>query len=318
VAILRAQVTMTAVLTSIGPAALEPALRAALRADGVALAPDQLLRLAKLIHYCREARLRGVQRLTPPALDILMLIEAARDAAEPHEAVWRSFLGAHYGRLSANPQDGSAESAGRLLCAFGNEPVWTWARVGPDRGAALKVWLDETPAVLSLTFGNHRQHERPAPSDLMSTLRSFIDLAQKRNGPANLVKTPGASTPADRFDQLFRKLTKIHRVKRLASWDFIDLLLQMKLIIDAEPAHCYLHGATGPLEGARRIWGQQPADVLDPLAARLAKTLGVSCFVLEDALCIFQKNGQDLCCSNSALDGHCSRSLDQSNAPPLK
>jgi hypothetical protein len=296
---------VTAALGFAGLASREDALAAALLVDGVVLPSARLMRLARLIDYSEQARRRGVRRLANPPSDILTWIDAARDAGDHHEAVWRAFLGAHFGRMSGNKHDGSVASAARLLCAFGAEPVWTWGRVTSDSGAALKEWLDATPEVATLTFGNHRQHERPSTIKLMKTLRSFIELARSTNGPGNLIKAPGETTPARRFEALFRKLKKIHRFGRLGAWDFIDLLLYTRLITNAEPEHCYLDGATGPLEGARQIWGKRPTDELNDLSARFAKELGISCFVLEDALCNFQKVGEEPCCGDLDGDGVC-------------
>lgn len=289
-------------------ASFEVAVTTALQSDKIALAPGQPQRLAKLIHYSLLARGRPVPRVVPPSREILALIESARGVGDVHEAVWRAFIGAHFARLSASTRDRSAESAARLLCAFGNEPVWTWAHVSANRGKDLKAWLTETHEVLSLTFGNHRSHELPRNVDLWLTIRSFTQLAIGMNGPANVVKAPGASNAGERFDILFRKLSKIHRFGRLGSFDFIDLLLQMKLVTDAEPAHCYLKGSTGPLKGAQQIWGSKPVEILDDCAAKLAKTLDVSCFVLEDALCNFQKSGHKTCCGEPGEpdeDGNC-------------
>lgn len=289
-------------------ASLEAKIRAALNADRIVIASDSCHRLASLIHYSLESRQRAVQRIVSPAREILTLIDVAREAGEIDEAVWRAFLGAHFARLSASRRDGSAESAARLLCAFGSEPHWTWARVAADRGRELKIWLDATHEVRSLTFGNHRSHELPDGTRLWETISSFIDLAAKVNGPINLVKAPGASGPAERFDILFRKLSRIHRFGRLGCFDFIDLLLQTGLVRDAEPGHCYLKGATGPLKGAQMIWGaKKTAELLDPLASRLAGTLGISCFVLEDALCNFQKADHEPCCNKPDDDGNCQR-----------
>ena len=72
------------------------------------------------------ARIRGRD-------DIIGLIHEAREAGDRNEMVWRSFLAAHFGRSSADP-DNAAEvhSAAWFLCAFGDKPVWTWRKTSRD------------------------------------------------------------------------------------------------------------------------------------------------------------------------------------------
>jgi len=78
------------------------------------------------------------------------------------------------------------------------------------------------------------------------------------------------------------------RFGRTGRFDFLALLLDLQLV-SAEPASCYLRGSTGPLQGARKLWGKRPVSQLDYLAADLAQRLGISPIVLEDALCNWQK-----------------------------
>jgi len=281
--------------------ALGQTLAAALRADGVALAASTLERFARDLRYSWLLRNRGPKRLARPKLDILDLIEAAEQQHQPDEVVWRVFLAAHFGRLSATGVD--AESAGLFLCGFVDSPRWTWEVVASDRGAALEAWLRANPRISNaLGFGNHRKHEDKKVDGLMEVIGSFIGLAGHCDGPSNIVVRRGVSPGFDQFDQLFQRI-QIHRFGRLGNWDFIDVLAQLKLTT-AVPKHCYLHGATGPLKGATRLWGDHSEDVLNVRCARLVQRLPVSGFVLEDALCNLQKDG-DSCCGDPDPDGAC-------------
>ena len=87
------------------------------------------------------------------------------------------------------------------------------------------------------------------------------------------------------------------RFGHLGNFDLIDLLVQLQ-IVEAEPAHCYLKGSSGPRDGAIKVWGQLPDDRLDEVAQKLATYLGVSCFALEDALCNFSKPEHEVCCGD--------------------
>jgi hypothetical protein len=93
--------------------------------------------------------------------DMIGLIQMARDSGDLDEAVWRSFLVAHFGGASLEAKP--LQSAHDFLCAFGAEPVWTWQRVcgAPD---AFRRWLSEHAVDLkSLFFGNHRKYESKKP-----------------------------------------------------------------------------------------------------------------------------------------------------------
>jgi len=215
--------------------------------------------------------------------DIFRLIQVARDSGDLDEAIWRSFLAAHFGRPSANPAvENQLESASLLLCGFGLEPRWTWKRVS-GRPKTFRNWLyDHTNDLESLSFGNHRKFESQKPDLLWKVIESFIELAKRHGGPRAMVPSD------DPFHVLYRRLSPLHRFGRTGCFDFLVMLLDLALI-SAEPTSCYLRGATGPKQGAELLWGKRPIAELDNLAAELAERLGVSPIVLEDALCNWQK-----------------------------
>ena len=283
----------------------EAALSQALATQGITLALCDMSRFARLIKYALEARERGPRRLPDPRREILHWIEAARDSGDRREAVWRSFIAAVFGRLSSRVKDGSAAGAADFLCAFGYSPVWTWERVNSDQAKALREWMDKTPQAALFPHGDHRPREPLTPDRILAAVRSFIDFARKVNGPENVIKAAAPSSPEHHFALLFDKFRKLHSFKRLGSWDLIDLLLQVKLVLNAEPEHCYLEGSTGPLRGARMIWGSKPSpSELNRASRDLARALRVSCFVLEDALCNFQKPGEP-CCGDPDAEARC-------------
>jgi Alpha-glutamyl/putrescinyl thymine pyrophosphorylase clade 3 len=272
-------------------------LTQALRQDRSKLSADAILRFANEIAYSERLRASGLRRL--PKDDIIVFVEQAREAKDLDEAIWRAIVGAHFGRLSA--KRGDATSAARFLCAFGDEPRWTWNRVLSDERAFLK-WLETEQRLKTLRFGNHRKHEntnhlRRVFAELIKLIRKFA--AQ----PTVLIKTPGANTPTERFDALMKKIDT-HRFGRLGTFDLIDLLVQLDLVA-AEPMHCYLAGSSGPRDGAIMVWGNLSDDRLDDLAQRLASSLGVSCFILEDALCNFSKEAHEPSCCGDPDAAEC-------------
>jgi len=217
--------------------------------------------------------------------DIIGLIQMARDSGDLDEAVWRCFLAAHFGRASAN--DEQIRSASKFLCAFGAEPFWMWQRVcgTPE---ALRRWLSEHIVDLkSLSYGNHRKYESKRPKAIWVVMESFVMLAQEYGGPLELFRIDPKDAPKG-FDLLYRRLSPLRQFGRTARFDLLVLLSDLKLI-SAEPASCYLEGATGPLQGAQKLWGKRSIKHLEKMAADLAERLSVSPIGVEDALCNWQK-----------------------------
>lgn len=218
--------------------------------------------------------------------DIIALIQSARESGDIDEAIWRSFLAAHFGRPSAHG-DRQIQSASRFLCAFHTSPFWAWKRVLRNP-AALREWLFECAEDLeTLAFGNHRKYESQKPVRIWSVIDSFVSLAGDYGTPMELFSVD-ADESNDEFDALYRRLCPLKRFGRTGRFDFLVLLLDLGCI-SAEPTSCYLVGATGPLAGAKLLWDESEGRELDRLAAELSERLGVSPIVLEDALCNWQK-----------------------------
>ena len=141
----------------------------------------------------------------------------------------------------------------------------------------------------NLGSGNHRKFESQQPACLWAVMRSFFDHVKNHGGkPSSLFEVSTACDPGERFRVLYDRLQGLHKFGRLARFDFLVLLDDAELV-DAKPDSCYLRRATGPLEGARRLWGKRPISELERLAADFAKRLRISPAALEDALCNWQK-----------------------------
>lgn len=249
------------------------------------LKDEDLARFASAIYYSERLRSAGLVRL--PQHDIVTFIEQARDEGDIQEAVWRACIGTHFGRLSGKGE--TATSAARFLCAFGETPRWSWQTVSADPDAFLH-WLATEPRLATLRFGNHRKREGPKQlKDVWRRLDAWAIALRE-------IQTP-IDDPLEQFDYVMVRV-KLYRFGRLARFDLLDLLAQLHILV-AEPAHCYLRGATGPRIGAVRVWGRKRSKQLNSLTAKLAGAIGVSCFVLEDALCNFGKDSDEpTCCAD--------------------
>ena len=91
---------------------------------------------------------------TPDVAEELSVVKA-KGAEDIDEALWRGFLGGLFGRPSARAdRPEQITSAGRLLCGFAAEPLWTWQHVAADLGG-FRVWLQQHRAELTtLRFGS--------------------------------------------------------------------------------------------------------------------------------------------------------------------
>jgi hypothetical protein len=220
--------------------------------------------------------------------DILYWITKARESEDQDEVLWRCFLAAHFGRTSTDDPE-KATSASRFLCGFSTKPYWTWKRTS-THPSALRDWLLGHRAELaSLGYGNHRKYESKQSTHLYRGFESFLEWVQEHGGSAAKAFTIAPEAHAEaRFDALFQRLKKLHRFGRTGVFDLLCLTGGLG-VLAVRPGSCYLRGSTGPLAGARKLWGKRKTSELSYLADRTARLLRISFDVFEDALCTWQK-----------------------------
>jgi hypothetical protein len=77
---------------------------------------------------------------------------------------------------------------------------------------------------------------------------------------------------------------------RTARFDYLTMVGKLGLA-QIEPGSTYMQGSTGPLQGARLLFGEAAsAAALDAWLVELDGVLDVGMQVLEDALCNWQKS----------------------------
>jgi alpha-glutamyl/putrescinyl thymine pyrophosphorylase-like protein len=207
---------------------------------------------------------------------------------EVDEALWRSFLAAHFGRGSLDPSE-KAQSAGEFLCAFGTSPYWTWMRVSSDIHSFRSWLIKNSERLKALSFGNHRKYEAKKPMILYRVIVSFLDWVKDNwDTPESAFQRNSHGGPEAKFDALYHSLKSVFRFGRTGAFDLLCLLGNMG-ILPVRAGSCYLPGSTGPLKGARKLWGRRPPKELGRLADLTAQTLRIPFEVFEDALCMWQK-----------------------------
>ncbi len=261
-------------------------LSSELRAQGVRRSKATIKSLADHIARSQQERSAWLGYLkntdNTAHTDILGWIKRAQMSQELDEALWRGFLAGHFGR-------GGYDSASRLLCGFQDNTMWNWDRVSSHL-PTFNSWLTRNRSGLAtLRFGNHRKYESQKPENLSLVITSFVRFVAAHGGTPRLALYAGESIDAERgFHVLYKRLSSVIRFGRTGCFDTLCLLSDLG-ILPVKPGSCYLVGATGPLKGARKLWGELPPKKLSILADQTARSVGVSMEVFEDALCNWQK-----------------------------
>lgn len=227
---------------------------------------------------------------------------ALATAGEVEEAIWLCFMAAMVGHHEA---DGWRRLK-VIYQQFDGRTLWSWANVSADP-LGFRTWLlDNLERLLGADGvkrrrGNHRKFCSPDPrkrNNFADTVEAYVSLIAKwtsQRGWVAAVYRSSGGDPELAFDLMFKTLDPVKNFGRLGCFDFLTRLGHLGLA-RVEPRSPFLVGATGPAQGANRLFtgnSAQPtrreARQLDYLAGRLAKHLGVTMSVIEDALCCWNK-----------------------------
>lgn len=215
------------------------------------------------------------------------------------EACWLVFLVTHFGK---------SRHGWSLLRAvysdLGSGTPWMWPRISTDL-PGFRQWLSANEATLRQTgsFGNHRKYESLVPpgtaAGTADTVAGYVSWVNAAGGHAALlagVQTQAAGSTRQTFEDLYKQLAAVPRFGRTSRFDYLCMLGKLGLA-PLEPGSAYLNQATGPLRGARLLFGGNTGASLSTRALtadlrQLETYLGLpfGFQVLEDALCNWQKN----------------------------
>lgn len=258
----------------------------------------------------REGYVAALQRkrLSPqrgnPGSDLfdpLMAAILARDGGNHDEACWLVFLSVHFGKHLRDGWRLSRDVYGRI----GQPGLWTWRNVAADP-EQFSGWISDNFATLSggdgvrRRFGNHRKYETLRPESGRSTgnvVATYVRWVLSVGTHRELFDHHCAladGEPKGAFDRLYVSLNPVLSFGRTARFDYLTMIAKLRLA-DIQPGVAYLHGATGPLRGARLLVGGRTtaaldADLLEERLVALDGYLGVGMQALEDSLCNWQKS----------------------------
>jgi hypothetical protein len=221
-------------------------------------------------------------------------------AGRTEEAFWMVFLFTHFGRHARAGWRYAQEVYGRL----GDGGRWDWANTSANP-EGFREWLHRHKADLQREgvprgFGNHRKYESldaRSPTGTGAVVESYVGWVGPPRTHQGLMDEACQQANGDAgqaFNHLYRSMAVVARFGRTARFDYLAMVGKLGLA-PIEPGSTYMQNSTGPIKGARLLFGGDknaslsPAD-LDRWLVELNSQLDVGMQVLEDALCNWQKS----------------------------
>ncbi|WP_454825296.1 alpha-glutamyl/putrescinyl thymine pyrophosphorylase clade 3 protein [Pseudomonas veronii] len=263
---------------------------------------EQLVESIRRVDYVAVIASRSISpNRVQPSSDSFDPIRAAvlkAQAGDLEEASWLVFLATHFGKASRTGWLLTKDVYG----ALGAGHNWTWPLVSTNP-VAMSQWIASNQAVLrsgGRKFGNHRKYESLDPAKSNSTgeiIESYVNWVMQHGSHTGLfthalTQCGGDSRAA--FGMLYRSMGAVKRFGRTGKFDYLTMIAKVGIsTIVADST--YMAEATGPLKGARLLFGgttkaNLSALVLEQKIQQLDSILGVGMQVIEDALCNWQKS----------------------------
>ena len=206
------------------------------------------------------------------------------------EALWLVFLSVHFGRHPKALWRYTENVYGRL-----GSGRWDWPSVATDT-LGFREWLAANGEAIKGEgpngFGNHRKHESLGDHRTGKTVDSYVAWIGRdrgHRGAFTAITGEGSKAQGEDFEYLFDSMRAVFRFGRLARFDYLTMAARLGLTT-AIAGRPYLPGSTGPLDGARLLFGTMTSQLLEETAVEFGNATGIQFAVLEDALCNWQKS----------------------------
>ncbi|MGZ0704783.1 alpha-glutamyl/putrescinyl thymine pyrophosphorylase clade 3 protein [Pseudomonas piscis] len=263
---------------------------------------EQLVESIRRVHYVAAIAARPISaNRADPNSDYFDPIRAAVlkvQAGNVEEASWLVFLATHFGKASRTGWLLTKDVYGALGATYD----WTWPLVSTNP-VAMRQWIASNLATLrsgGRKFGNHRKYESLDPAKSNSTgeiIESYVNWVMQHGSHSGLFADAlmrSAGDPRAAFSKLYRSMDAVKRFGRTGKFDYLTMIAKVgisPIVADST----YMSEATGPLRGARLLFGgatsaNLSAVLLEQKIQQLDSTLGVGMQVIEDALCNWQKS----------------------------
>lgn len=267
---------------------------------------EQIIESIRRIRYVNTIRTQQQQnRISPARMD------PNRDCFDPlraslqycangnfDEACWLVFLATHFGKHHR-----TGWNLTRLIYGQGGgSENWTWSFTR-NNVPLFRTWLSENEMALRThlhagAFGNHRKYEsiKDGANGTGAVVQSYVEWINSNGSHTELINSVRQDTggdPKTMFGELYRKMN-VHRFGRTAKFDYLTMLGKLGLAAII-PNSAYLVGSTGPLRGAKLLFGgsttaRLDTTFLDQKLVDLDAELDVGMQVLEDSICNWQKS----------------------------
>ncbi|MDH7971467.1 hypothetical protein QH494_04675 [Sphingomonas sp. AR_OL41] len=215
-------------------------------------------------------------------------------AGHEDDAYWLIYLATHFGKHKVDGWNLTEDFYGR----FNQGGVWDWAAASQNP-TAIAQWLGSIYPALTRTgrsrrFGNHRKFEtlKPGPKGTGAAVASYINWVNEYGSHRALIgeaQKQVGQNPEEVFSFLYKDLRKVSKLGRLGKFDFLCNLSNL-LIAPIFPDKAYIAGSTGPLAGAKMLFGVLSVKALEDACAQLSHHFNVSPQAIEDTLCNWQKS----------------------------
>lgn len=277
------------------PGFQEPAYRSALLEQIV----ESIRRIRYVTMLCQKNLSDGYADPSREMFDPLKAAIVHKRNGNIDEAFWLVFFFTHFGKKKG----AGWRLARSVYGALDSPDHWTWHRTSADPDA-FRHWLDKNQNVLKLCggFGNHRKYESLNAWKANGTgeaFKTYVEWIGPTRDHAAFFSQASKITGGNArvtFDHLYASMHTVARFGRTGRFDYLTMIGKLGLAA-IEPGSAFMQGATGPLSGARLLFGGGPngelsAASLDQLLIELdaALELHFGMQVLEDALCNWQKS----------------------------
>lgn len=176
--------------------------------------------------------------------------------------------------------------------------ILTWEYISNNM-THFHVWYDHNHTGITRAFGNHRKFETLKANSQEGPKRVFESYVNWV-GPnlshqqmiSDRINGIDEHVPGVLFDELYNSMGAVVRFGRTSRFDYLTMLGKVGLV-NIEPPETYLGSSTGPIKGARLMFGHQSADVYKSKLELFENGLSLGPMamqVLEDALCNWQKS----------------------------
>lgn len=262
----------------------------------------QLVDSVRRIEYCQHVAISAhhPDRMNPHS-DLFDPLKAAvlqNRQGNSDEAYWLVFLATHFGKHHLDGWLLVKDVYGKL----GGPGLWSWDQIiqNPE---SFRTWLAANQTNLqNRRFSNHRKfeslkaHSSRGTADVFESYVKWVSPPRTHQAMIQHAHLQVGQNPKDCFNYLYKSMKTVKRFGRLGRFDLLTMLGKLG-ISPIEPDSAYLwHNATGPLLGARLLFGTQrngavfSARTLDTKLLNLDAHLNVGMQALEDALCNWQKS----------------------------